>query len=226
MQYDLQEEERNIFQVLINVYLLRGDLIWLCCYLFNRPDTQLQTLVYKLVPGLYSKEMQRREDFYRTTGDRAGSSCSDDSVLGDLAQDHEEWVRKTNITTTTKKPKQLFHFFLCFLHRSLLTLGIRISFTVRRIPSRYRWSIIRRVWTKPTWTVLVQKKWIVTVKWLVVRVTAMVTWKKTMMNICSRMTDDICSVRLPLPCRICRNSFAWNLDWRTSIRWVWIFFQN
>lgn len=37
--------------------------------------------------------MQRREDFYRTTGDRAGSSCSDDSVLGDMAQDHEEWVR-------------------------------------------------------------------------------------------------------------------------------------
>lgn len=36
--------------------------------------------------------MQRREDFYRSTSARASSSCSDDSVLGEQIQDHEEWV--------------------------------------------------------------------------------------------------------------------------------------
>lgn len=44
------------------------------------------------MPGLYSKEVQRREDFYRSTGVRASSSCSEDSVLGDLNEEHEEWV--------------------------------------------------------------------------------------------------------------------------------------
>jgi hypothetical protein len=46
-----------------------------------RADPQIQSIVYKMVPGLYSREMQRREDFYRSTGVRASSSCSDDSVL-------------------------------------------------------------------------------------------------------------------------------------------------
>ncbi|KAL1502520.1 hypothetical protein ABEB36_007652 [Hypothenemus hampei] len=46
-----------------------------------RADIQIQSLVYKSVPYLYLKEMQRREDFYRSTGVRAGSSCSDDSVI-------------------------------------------------------------------------------------------------------------------------------------------------
>lgn len=56
----------------------------------------MQSLVYKLVPGLYSKEMQRREDFYRSTGMRASSSCSDDSVLGEQINDHDQWVSKIN----------------------------------------------------------------------------------------------------------------------------------
>nr|BAW19567.1 polycomb group RING finger protein 4 [Gnatocerus cornutus] len=48
---------------------------------FFKADPQIQAVVYKVVPALYSKEMQRREDFYRSTGVRASSSCSDDSVL-------------------------------------------------------------------------------------------------------------------------------------------------
>ncbi|KAK5638764.1 hypothetical protein RI129_013059 [Pyrocoelia pectoralis] len=60
-----------------------------------RSDPVIQSLVYKLVPGLYSKEVQRREDFYRSTGVRASSSCSEDSVLGDLNDEHEEWVSST-----------------------------------------------------------------------------------------------------------------------------------
>ncbi|KAK9702390.1 Zinc finger, C3HC4 type (RING finger) [Popillia japonica] len=59
---------------------------------YYRSDMQLQTLVYKIVPGLYAKEIQRREDFYRTAGVRASSSCSDDSVIGDNMQEHEEWI--------------------------------------------------------------------------------------------------------------------------------------
>lgn len=60
-----------------------------------RADPQIQALVYKLVPRLYAKEMQRREDFYRSTGVRASSSCSDDSVLErerDMINDQEETV--------------------------------------------------------------------------------------------------------------------------------------
>ncbi|XP_018570886.1 polycomb group protein Psc-like [Anoplophora glabripennis] len=60
-----------------------------------RPDPQIQTLVYKLVPALYAKEMQRREDFYRSTGVRASSSCSDDSVIDrerDMINDQEEMI--------------------------------------------------------------------------------------------------------------------------------------
>ncbi|KAK4877969.1 hypothetical protein RN001_010475 [Aquatica leii] len=60
-----------------------------------RSDPIIQALVYKLVPGLYNKEVQRREDFYRSTGVRASSSCSEDSVLGDLNEEHEEWVLST-----------------------------------------------------------------------------------------------------------------------------------
>ncbi|XP_060533829.1 polycomb group protein Psc-like [Cylas formicarius] len=60
-----------------------------------RPDPQIQSLVYKLVPSLYFKEMQRREDFYRSTGMRAGSSCSDDSVIErerDMMNESEETI--------------------------------------------------------------------------------------------------------------------------------------
>ena len=62
---------------------------------FFKADPQVQAIVYKVVPGLYSKEMQRREDFYRSTGVRASSSCSDDSVLErerDLINDEESMV--------------------------------------------------------------------------------------------------------------------------------------
>ncbi|KAJ8956269.1 hypothetical protein NQ318_015005 [Aromia moschata] len=62
---------------------------------YFRPDPQVQSLVYKLVPSLYAKEMQRREDFYRSTGVRASSSCSDDSVIDrerDMINDQEEMI--------------------------------------------------------------------------------------------------------------------------------------
>ncbi|XP_028134895.1 protein suppressor 2 of zeste-like [Diabrotica virgifera virgifera] len=58
-----------------------------------RADPQTQTLVYKLVPSLFARESQRREDFYRSTGVRASSSCSDDSVIErerDMMNDQEE----------------------------------------------------------------------------------------------------------------------------------------
>lgn len=45
-----------------------------------------------MVPALYNKEIQRRADFYHSTGFRANSSCSDDSVLGDRSVDSEDWV--------------------------------------------------------------------------------------------------------------------------------------
>ncbi|XP_045467279.1 uncharacterized protein LOC123675803 [Harmonia axyridis] len=60
-----------------------------------RSDPILQALVYKLVPNLYSRELQTREDFYRSTGVRASSSCSDDSVIDkerDSLKDQEEMV--------------------------------------------------------------------------------------------------------------------------------------
>ncbi|CAH1382581.1 unnamed protein product [Tenebrio molitor] len=60
-----------------------------------RADPQIQSIVYKMVPGLYSREMQRREDFYRSTGVRASSSCSDDSVLErerDMINDQDSLV--------------------------------------------------------------------------------------------------------------------------------------
>lgn len=70
---------------------------------FFKADLQIQSIVYKVVPGLYSKEMQRREDFYRSTGVRASSSCSDDSVLErerDMINDEDSMVIKnTNITS-------------------------------------------------------------------------------------------------------------------------------
>lgn len=65
---------------------------------FFRSDPQLQSIVYKVVPGLFSREMQRREDFYRSTGVRASSSCSDDSVFErerDMINDDEVLVRFT-----------------------------------------------------------------------------------------------------------------------------------
>ena len=67
---------------------------------------QLQTVVYKLIPGIYVREMQRREDFYRSTGDRANSSCSDDSVLErDMVQDNEEWVSSSR---ASRGPRLIF----------------------------------------------------------------------------------------------------------------------
>ncbi|CAH1155546.1 unnamed protein product [Phaedon cochleariae] len=64
---------------------------------YFRADPQTQSLVYKLVPSLYAREMQRREDFYRSTGLRASSSCSDDSVIDrerDMINDQEEMISK------------------------------------------------------------------------------------------------------------------------------------
>lgn len=60
-----------------------------------RSDPQIQSIVYKLVPSLYTKEIQRREDFYRSTGVRASSSCSDDSVIDrerDMINEQEKMV--------------------------------------------------------------------------------------------------------------------------------------
>ncbi|KAJ8970884.1 hypothetical protein NQ317_010793 [Molorchus minor] len=61
----------------------------------KKSQTYLPSLVYKLVPSLYAKEMQRREDFYRSTGLRASSSCSDDSVIErerDMINDQEDMI--------------------------------------------------------------------------------------------------------------------------------------
>ncbi|KAF7264998.1 hypothetical protein GWI33_021757, partial [Rhynchophorus ferrugineus] len=60
-----------------------------------RSDTQMQALVYKIVPSLCAKENQRREEFYRSTGVRAGSSCSDDSVIDrerDMLNETDEMI--------------------------------------------------------------------------------------------------------------------------------------
>lgn len=39
------------------------------CDTFFRPDPQLQSLIYKTVPSLYSREMQRREEFLRNSSE-------------------------------------------------------------------------------------------------------------------------------------------------------------
>ncbi|CAG9853546.1 unnamed protein product [Phyllotreta striolata] len=60
-----------------------------------KADPQIQSLVYKVVPSLFARESQRRDDFYRSTGVRASSSCSDDSVIErerDLINDQEETI--------------------------------------------------------------------------------------------------------------------------------------
>lgn len=69
----------------------------------------MQSIVYKLVPSLYAKEMQRREDFYRSTGVRASSSCSDDSVIDrerDMINDQEEMVRVEKINQGLNRNKR------------------------------------------------------------------------------------------------------------------------
>lgn len=40
---------------------LRNKNVFYCC----RPDKALQDIVYKLVPGLFHSEMQRRQQFYK-----------------------------------------------------------------------------------------------------------------------------------------------------------------
>ncbi|XP_065171086.1 LOW QUALITY PROTEIN: polycomb group protein Psc-like [Atheta coriaria] len=62
---------------------------------FFKPDHQLQALVYKMVPGLFGKETQRREDFYRSSM-RASSTCSEDSVLGDVQKDQAKWLLQSD----------------------------------------------------------------------------------------------------------------------------------
>lgn len=89
MRYNLQEKDGALFHVSIKMNSFRPNFN---PYFYIRPDPQTQSLVYKLVPALYSKEMQRKEDFYRSTGMRASSSCSDDSVLGEQINEHDYWV--------------------------------------------------------------------------------------------------------------------------------------
>lgn len=40
-------------------------------FLHNRYDATIQSMVYKLVPGLYQKELLRRRAFYRQRPDEA-----------------------------------------------------------------------------------------------------------------------------------------------------------
>lgn len=43
---------------------------FLYCVIF-RPDTTLQAIVYKLVPGLYEKELMRKRAFYKDRPEEA-----------------------------------------------------------------------------------------------------------------------------------------------------------
>lgn len=43
----------------------------LLCLLFSRPDATLQSIVYKLVPRLYEKELLRKRAFYRQHPEKA-----------------------------------------------------------------------------------------------------------------------------------------------------------
>lgn len=40
-------------------------------FLFNRRDATLQAIVYKLVPGLYEKELLRKRAFYKSRPNEA-----------------------------------------------------------------------------------------------------------------------------------------------------------
>lgn len=40
-------------------------------FIFCRPDTTLQAIVYKLVPGLYEKELMRKRAFFRDLPEEA-----------------------------------------------------------------------------------------------------------------------------------------------------------
>lgn len=42
-----------------------------CVLAIFRPDATFQAIVYKLVPGLYEKELLRRRTFYETRSDEA-----------------------------------------------------------------------------------------------------------------------------------------------------------
>ena len=46
-------------------------------FLFHRRDATLQAIVYKLVPGLYEKELMRRRAFYKLRPEAAALATPD-----------------------------------------------------------------------------------------------------------------------------------------------------
>jgi hypothetical protein len=58
----------------------------------QRSDRTLQTLAYKLVPGLYQAELQRRREFGACTGGSSGSSG------GDLLEDRSFFSPEDSIS--------------------------------------------------------------------------------------------------------------------------------
>lgn len=61
---------------------------------FFRPDKTLQRLVYKMVPGLYSNEIQRRRQFYLNT---EIESSTDTDVSCDQALALQDQQKSGNI---------------------------------------------------------------------------------------------------------------------------------
>nr|XP_022908864.1 polycomb group protein Psc-like isoform X1 [Onthophagus taurus] len=93
-------------------------------YKDKKPDMTLQTLVYKIVPGLYSKEIQRRDDFYRSTDARASSSCSDDSLFGENNHEQEEWIHNLGQENPFLSPDDSISLSLEYYQRELDTTPI------------------------------------------------------------------------------------------------------
>ncbi|GJQ77941.1 hypothetical protein Trydic_g2302 [Trypoxylus dichotomus] len=103
---------------------------------YYKADMPLQTLVYKIVPGLYAKEIQRREEFYRTAGVRASSSCSDDSVIGDNMQEHEEWVHTIGDENQFLSPDDSISLSLEFYQQNLDTTQSQKAMDRRKSDSK------------------------------------------------------------------------------------------
>ncbi|KRT85665.1 zinc finger protein [Oryctes borbonicus] len=103
---------------------------------YYKSDMQLQTLVYKIIPGLYAKEIQRREEFYRTAGVRASSSCSDDSVIGDNMQEHEEWIHTIGDENQFLSPDDSISLSLEFYQQNLDTTQSQKAMDRRKLDSK------------------------------------------------------------------------------------------
>lgn len=69
--------------------------IFLLFFFFNRPDTQLRTIVYKLVSGLYNIEQQRIEKY--------SQDQSDDTQLSGFSEEVNKDINASKITETVIK---------------------------------------------------------------------------------------------------------------------------